>query len=92
LTLRINTSRCERTNGHKKTQTGQENGNATSLKKNRVYYSFTLSSAQSGGHPFGSHFAQVCAAGITGLALVKTAQIPSPIVNAFLTLSAVTKW
>jgi hypothetical protein len=42
--------------------------------------------------PFGSHFVQVCAAGITGLPLVKTAQIPSSIVNAFLTLSAVTKW
>src|SRR5258707_1026607 len=92
LTLRINTSRRERTKGHEKTQTGQENGNTTSLKKIRVYYSFPLSSAQSGGRPLVRILPECVRRASPGSLRLKTAQIPPPIVNAFLTLSAVTKW
>src|SRR5204863_9873192 len=47
LTLRINTSRRERTRGHHTTQIRQENGKGA-FRNNDVYYSFTLFVAQSG--------------------------------------------
>jgi hypothetical protein len=75
-----------------KTQTGQENGNTTSLKKNCVYYSFTLSSAQSGRRPLVRILPKCVRRASPARRWLKTAQIPSLIVNAFLTLSAVTKW
>jgi hypothetical protein len=38
------------------------------------------------------HFDPVCAGRITGSQWVESAQNPQPIINAFLTLNAVTKW
>jgi hypothetical protein len=73
-----------------KTQTGQENGKTT--LDQWIYYSFTLPSAQSGQKWLASHFEPVCAEGITGSRPLKVAEMPPPTVNAFLTLSAVTKW
>jgi hypothetical protein len=55
---------------------------------NGVYYSFTLQAAQSGSRFHPPHFAGVCTVRITGLG---SAGNPLPIVNRFLTLSAVTK-
>jgi hypothetical protein len=38
------------------------------------------------------HFDRVCAGRITSFQWLERAQNPQPIINAFLTLSAVTKW
>jgi hypothetical protein len=59
----------------------------------RLYYSFTLLPAQSRSRTPFRIFNRVCAAGITLFpARLKSMEIRYPIINAFLTLSAVTKW
>ena len=59
-TPRINTVGCERTGRHRTDQSGQENGNV-SLRGDLVYYSFTMSAAQSASGLAASHFGRVCA-------------------------------
>jgi hypothetical protein len=77
---------------------GQENGNAA-FTKTSVYYSFTLPPAQSGS-PVPPRILPDCVRGAslafrgrrgTGKWL-KMAPNPLAAINAFLTLSAVTKW
>jgi hypothetical protein len=88
LTLRINTSRCERTRTHFLNSIRAGERQYGIPKGNGVYYSFTLQAAQSGSRFHPPHFAGVCTVRITGLG---SAGNPLPIVNRFLTLSAVTK-
>jgi hypothetical protein len=92
LTLRINTSRRERTWGHNKTQNGAGERQHGIFEKNAVYYSFTLPSAQSGGRPLVRILPKCVRRASPAFRWLKTAQNPPLIVNAFLTLSAVTKW
>ena len=67
------------------------------FKTNLVYYSFTMPPAQCDEPSAASHFGRVCAGSITGCGLPPSRLRPesgncnSPI-NAFLTLTAVTKW
>ena len=94
LTLRINTSRRERTRRHHTNSKRAGERQHGAFRKHDVYYSFTLSAAQSGSRAPLSHFAGVCAGCITRPHDVTGTARKSapPIVNAFLTLSAVTKW
>jgi len=51
-----------------------------------------LQAAQSGSRFHPPHFAAVYTVRVTGLICLESAENPQPIVNRFLTLSAVTKW
>ncbi|XIA64612.1 hypothetical protein ACFIOY_38370 [Bradyrhizobium sp. TZ2] len=91
MTLRINTSRCERTRSHFLNSIRAGERQCGISGDNGIYYSFTLWPAQSGKPGSISHFAGLCADGITGLHLTGKRGKPAAFVNAFLTLSAVTK-
>ena len=102
LTLRIKTIGCERTKRHRTTQTGQENGNSDDFT-GRTSFTIPLRCrpAQCASRPAASHFGRVCAGSITGPAQASAAfqrcfrdkpQSCNRPINAFLTLTAVTKW
>src|SRR5882724_2300365 len=79
LTLRIKSTRCERTEQHGTAQTRQDNGNRVSHTIGR-HYSVMKPSGAMQEVAAASYFVELCAARITNS------------INAFLTLSAVTKW
>ena len=100
LTLRIKTSRRERTERHRTTQTGQENGNGTSSRRTaftiplrcrrrnarsrsplRILAECVREASPAAERTRGSRSATAVAR-----------QIASSPINAFLTLTAVTKW
>ncbi len=98
LTLRINTSSCERTERHMKTQTGQENGNTTSFET-RTAFTIPLPDAVRAIAAAALRFAfwpSVCGGASPAAPAVKIrAKVAGPSlipINAFLTLTAVTKW
>ena len=97
LTLRIKSSRCERTERHGTTQTGQENGNTCVFKTIRCLLflyagagamrdavaSFAFWPSVCGKH----HLRRIRQSAVAG----RPRSVNNPI-NAFLTLTAVTKW
>ena len=62
-----------------------------SSKNDNVYYSFTLTSAQSGNRAPVRILPECVRGASPAFIALKCAQNPQPIINAFLTLSAVTK-
>src|ERR1700744_4034390 len=93
LTLRINTG-CKRAKRHLTSQTGQESGNgAFSQRTSHLLFLYDVISAMRQAAA-ASHFGRVCAGSITCRAPLypfRRCRSCEPI-NAFLTLTDVTKW